>query len=220
MAFSLRPGVTFCEVSGRIVFLDVIADRYFMLADPAEQVFRTFVCDNLAAPCAEIEQLVGSGLFRRSNEAQPPTPCRLSGGPVRSLLDVPRRPVATSEKVAALVALARTRRKLRRTPLHEILASLSQQKSTSDRERQAGYQTLHEVATAFEWTARLVRSHDQCLPRSLAVSQRLTKRGAVSTLVLGVRLRPFAAHSWVQTDEWLLNDRYDTVRTYTPILAI
>jgi hypothetical protein len=77
-----------------------------------------------------------------------------------------------------------------------------------------------DVAVAFERTARIVRSHDQCLSRSLALARRLAALGLPADLVIGVRLRPFAAHCWVHAGEWLVNDRIDTVRTYTPILSV
>jgi hypothetical protein len=38
--------------------------------------------------------------------------------------------------------------------------------------------------------------------------------------VIGVKLRPFAAHSWVQSGPWLVNDRIDMIRAYTPIMAV
>ncbi|BBF82629.1 hypothetical protein EM6_3270 (plasmid) [Asticcacaulis excentricus] len=39
------------------------------------------------------------------------------------------------------------------------------------------------------------------------------------TFVIGVRL-PFAAHCWVQTDDYLISDQALTVSDYTPILVV
>ena len=59
-----------------------------------------------------------------------------------------------------------------------------------------------------------------CLQDSLALREWLARRGAGAALVLGVRLDPFAAHSWIQLGDMVLNDSADRVSAYTPILAV
>jgi hypothetical protein len=82
--------------------------------------------------------------------------------------------------------------------------------------RPADDDPLARVAAAFDASARLTRSHDQCLARSAAAATRLAMLGIGVDLVIGVRVRPFAAHCWIQTNAWLVNDRHDTVRAYAP----
>ena len=67
---------------------------------------------------------------------------------------------------------------------------------------------------------RFVSSHDRCLVTSIALMHALLRGGCRASLVLGVRARPFSAHSWVQYDRTVLNDRLERVRIYTPILVI
>ena len=64
------------------------------------------------------------------------------------------------------------------------------------------------------WTAR-----DRCLPRSLALAHALRAAGEQADVVLGVMLHPFAAHAWVQSGDAALNDAYDHVTLFTPILV-
>jgi len=52
------------------------------------------------------------------------------------------------------------------------------------------------------------------------LTQIALSRGLAADLVVGVRLNPFAAHSWVQAGSHVLNDRMDSVRTYTPVLVL
>ena len=61
---------------------------------------------------------------------------------------------------------------------------------------------------------------DNCLSQSVAIAGRLLHRNVRATLIIGVRLGPFNAHCWVQRDDRLVNDRFDMVRMFTPILAI
>ena len=75
------------------------------------------------------------------------------------------------------------------------------------------------VATAFQRTSLWMTSHNQCLPRSLALATCLVKRGHRATLIFGVKLRPFDAHCWVQCGSVVINDRIERVRDFTPILV-
>jgi hypothetical protein len=77
---------------------------------------------------------------------------------------------------------------------------------------------LASVEASFALVDRLLRSHAQCLPRSLVLHRHLSVRSHHPSLCIGVRLRPFAAHAWVQVGAYVVCDRLDVVRTFTPIL--
>lgn len=59
-----------------------------------------------------------------------------------------------------------------------------------------------------------------CLRDALVLTEFLALYGVYPTWVIGVRTRPFGAHSWVQYRRLLLNDALEHVETFTPILAI
>jgi hypothetical protein len=61
---------------------------------------------------------------------------------------------------------------------------------------------------------------DRCLLDSLVLIEFLALYGQFPTWVIGVRTGPFAAHSWVQHDRYVLNGAPTFVRAFTPILAI
>jgi hypothetical protein len=63
-------------------------------------------------------------------------------------------------------------------------------------------------------------THDQCLKDSLTLIHFLATRGLFPRWVIGVRVHPFGAHSWVQSDEIVLNDLPERVRQYQPILIV
>ncbi len=58
---------------------------------------------------------------------------------------------------------------------------------------------------------------NRCLSRSIALVQRLAQLGCAAHLVMAVRAAPFAAHSWVQVDDIVLNDTPEEVSRYSPI---
>lgn len=222
MGLALRAGISFCDVSDRLMFLDVVADRYFCLGEKAECAFRKMIGRQELDP-GEMRALAGllrSGILKESAGAGIPTAFSPTGNPTASLLDMSVRHVEPRQVAAALSALAFTRLSLRFGRLHAVLRKLAEAKQPPTVVQARAPEMMQGVAAAFERTARIVRSHDQCLSRSIAMARRLAAMGLPADLVIGVRLRPFAAHSWVQAGAWLVNDRIDTVRTYTPILSV
>jgi hypothetical protein len=63
-------------------------------------------------------------------------------------------------------------------------------------------------------------AYRHCLFDSLILSVFLTRHLVPNTVVIGVSTKPFAAHSWVQIGECVLNDTVEYVQTFKPILAI
>lgn len=216
MAFTLRQGLSYCAVDGRLLFLDICADRYFRLEKNAEAAFRDLADD--PAPRADdpvLIRLQGTGLLVEG-PVQALAPCDVGLSATDSLLDIdlPSAPVGAC--LSALMTLFETRRRLRRDGLGFALKSLRAQLSHAQ-SRRAADPVIHSLVAAFETSARLTRSHDQCLVRSLSLAGALAARGVGTELVIGVRLRPFAAHCWVQHGHILINDRPDPVSSFTPI---
>jgi hypothetical protein len=60
----------------------------------------------------------------------------------------------------------------------------------------------------------------RCLLDSVVLMEFLAAYGVHPRWVLGVNVRPFAAHSWVQHEGWVLNGTVGFVRTYRPILVV
>jgi len=75
----------------------------------------------------------------------------------------------------------------------------------------AAYQRLR----LFTFTA-----HDRCLQDALTLVCFLASEGIAAHWAIGVRTRPFGAHSWVQIGDAVLNDQHEQVRRYTSILVV
>jgi hypothetical protein len=219
MGYALRPGLHYCAIDDHLIFLDVVADRYFGLSDRASADFARLVAGDLSDPSDDaIAGLLDSRIIEPS-AVDLLAPCPDVVRPEASALDISEYRPAPWRKVAALSALAIARAELKRKGLAASIEQLRQLKRADDCKRRSEPVLITE-ALAFAWTTRWVRSNDQCLPRSLALARRLASRGVDATLMIGVRLRPFAAHCWTQTSGLLLNDRYEQVRSYHPILIV
>jgi hypothetical protein len=114
----------------------------------------------------------------------------------------------------------RVERRLATNSFSSVLAGLQRSigSVTSDADRLL-VPHLREV-WAFERAKLLRTAADHCLPRSIALALRLARRGCRANLLLGVKLAPFAAHCWVQWRDQVLNDEFEEVARYTPILVI
>ena len=73
----------------------------------------------------------------------------------------------------------------------------------------------YERLRPFAFTAQ-----DRCLHDSLALIGFLASEGVFPRWVIGVKTRPFGAHSWVQHGGIVLNDQHENVRRYSPILVV
>jgi Transglutaminase-like superfamily len=60
----------------------------------------------------------------------------------------------------------------------------------------------------------------RCLFDSLVLSVYLTRAMVPCTFVIGVALKPFLAHAWVQVDTSVINDTAEHVHNFKPILNV
>src|SRR3546814_13620749 len=78
----------------------------------------------------------------------------------------------------------------------------------------ASAQTLANLHAAFQHASLWMGEADQCLARSIAFRMLAFRLGFAPTLVLGVKLDPFAAHCWVQSEDCVANDSLSRVRCF------
>jgi hypothetical protein len=216
MAYMLAPGLHCCDAGGRLIFLDVTADRYFGLDKERDAAVRaTLEAQPGESPQAAVETLIACGAW--------PPDVRDTAAPVRRAISLPRESLldGVPQKAGLLgagrgaLAILRTRRRLRREGLAAMLAELECLKPLVPGGTEPG-----AIAAAFDLSRMLLDSVDQCLPHALALAGALFRAGCAAEFVIAVRGRPFRAHSWVQANGVLLNDRLDRVRDFVPILAI
>lgn len=222
MPLCLRPGLSFCRVADRVIFLDLAADRYFCLSAPAEVALMQYLDEgDRSGPSAELASLRTMGLLNEQAGCRIPAPCAAPTIPEVSLLDEPLPHVGAMPIVTALGDLAASRVRLKALGLNRTLAAIRRRKAklADDHNPHPDYQLRRTIA-AFRGADGIISTLDNCLSQSVAVAGRLLREGVATTLVIGVRLGPFNAHCWVQRGDRLVNDRFDMVRMFTPILVV
>lgn len=217
----LREGLSFCFVAGHAVFLDLPADRYFCLGPSHETAFRAWLSGK--ADLAAVALLRAQRLLEpASNPADRFAPVDLPPA-TSSLLDSPTRaPLAELGRAGAHLMLSALR--LKRGGLAWSIAHLRRRKSRicaeGAPEGAVPIARAARIASAHETAGLVFSSHDKCLWRSLAIAAHLARAGIAAELVIGVRLRPFRAHSWIRLGEIAVNDTIENLRTFTPILVV
>jgi hypothetical protein len=86
---------------------------------------------------------------------------------------------------------------------------------------EASITKVRDLVSLFVWLRPFLYSEvDACLFDSVALADFLYHQQIFSELMIGVRTRPFAAHSWVQHQGFVLNSVPDYLVSYTPILSV
>lgn len=215
MHANLRTGLNFCRVGSKFVFLDVQDSRYFALGSACNAAFGDWLTDR-NQPQSAMNLLIAGGVLDlcQSPEFSPMPPSVIIpqatyyGGINPGIFETLR---ATAYLTAAKAAI-------RNRPISHIIArATSMQRSpelalcTDD--------VGAVVGSSIYQAGRVISVRDACLAKSLAAMRMLGRSGIKAQMVIGVRLHPFMAHSWVQTDNALITDRFDNVEGFTPILV-
>lgn len=215
----LQPHVGYGLACERAVFLDLRRDRYLALDRPAEEAFRRIRTAQepvLAEPGAR-DLLLSTGLFREGSLRGRLAPASVPA-PVASLLDrtAQARPGWTA-LWRAWRAVSRARTRLASVPLLEIVAAIRESRYAAPPGNPAA---AEKGARAFLAARPMVPLARSCLMDSLALLEWLGDDARHATLVFGVRIDPFGAHCWLQTERVLLTDAHDTVGTFVPVLSV
>ena len=220
MALSLRPGLTFCEIQHHLIFMDYEADRYFSLTGPARDSLQKLLkSSNVGLTEQEIAPLRAAGIIGHGEGAKPLTPCQhVPAG--RSIFDQEGGASRLAAQIPEIIVrLAAMRRTLNRQGLPTILRRLRE--ATPLRVAPGSSAPgIGRLCAAYEASRRYYLPVDHCLIRALALYRHARQRGHDARLVFGVQLHPFSAHSWVEQDDLILDDRVDHVRRFKPILVL
>jgi hypothetical protein len=215
----LREGLSFCRIGERILFLDLVGDRYFCLASPLEGAFaRTCARQGSSEDQAA---LTAAGILQQGELPAMLKECAHSAAS-SSMFDETLPQANLIRALMAVASIHSVQRQLRRRGLAATLALLAQRKShimgfgNSDPERA----TARRVSSSFQAGARMSSKHDLCLPSSIAAAHHLLRSGVRADLVIGVTLSPFRAHAWVETGSVVVNEHVEIVRGFTPILVV
>lgn len=217
MVWTLLPHLTACVAGNGVMLLDLRQDRYYRVPPALTDETVDWLNRTVSAPPSRLLKLLETKAVVRASERsaldpnkrrviipkQLPHPAETSSMSLRGALSVTRH-------VANSWALLRTR------SLHSLIATRRRRRGMAKTQQEA---VSRETLLAYERARRWIPLRKNCLLDSLALDCWLGDRLPDRTLVFGVTLEPFLAHCWLQTPDVLLNESYDRVRRFTPILV-
>jgi hypothetical protein len=221
MALQLRGNVHWCDSGGRIVFLDIQADRYFCLPAAANDAFSRLAKGQLEpGDPGRLQMLVSRGILVEEGASTPLKQPPVVEAANRDLADEPIRFAGLFSIVREFVSELRAVRLLRTKSFSKVLATIERKGSRERRGPPDQERVLQAIAGASRAVSYVMRVHDRCLVRALAVHLNCTRAGLRPKLVLGVIAHPFAAHCWVQFGDAMLVGGIEQARLYTPIFVL
>lgn len=227
MIWHLNQDISYCQLDGRLFFLDVQQDRYFQLSNSLEQSFLRFL-ESPSAVDADVKALSKRGLLSSSAGPSHRETATKLNPPTRSLPETADLECRTSPGMISgvFVAVAMMHWQLKRRRLKSVLEGLTKYRfacanvtSSVDSEADIQQRTV-EAATVFNRVRPYVPIETCCLVDSLSMIRFLAKLGLAAHLVMGVACDPFSAHAWVQYDHLVLNDTVGNAQAYVPIRVI
>ena len=240
-AYWLPTHVRACSTATGTVLLDLRRNRYFGVGHKETTVLRAlagnwdspatlsvdFASDAAPPPLQDAvriaDKLVEAGLLSTSApDAAAFTPTQVD---LQSLLtsvghEIDRKSsIRWRHIVDFLRACAWARRSVRSRTLYLVAEDIGKQKNAASAPFDAD-RAIELVGIFRRLRPHTFAARDQCLFHALALVKFLASYDVYPTWVIGVRTKPWAAHSWVQQGTLLLDSNPEEVCEYTPILAI
>ena len=219
MGYVFPSHVHWCVANGRVVLLDLRADRYFALPPAVDTAVQTWLAGaGAGTDPVHLGHLLERGLLLADAAETLPLPLHTPG----ACKELPRtRPAGLFSLILPTYIQIGTRTDLKRRALSLILTELGDAKTQAAASAQRASQArIARAVNDYVSSRRALSAQDECLRWSIAMVRYLSRFGYWPRLVLGVRMLPFAAHAWVQDGDTVLNDSLEHIAPYTPILVI
>lgn len=216
MGWILAPGVAFCRVGEKLVFLDLNRDRYVAFGNGIRCAFERLVSGQ-PNDSDSMTHLIATGLIDRCD-------CETQLEAVTANVptsDLSVRPLGRPElqmTVAAFRHLYWAKGAMQSGRLAKTVSELRNAKH--HREVTGDERDLVDLAAAYAAARLLVPLAPKCLLDSLALFRLLVTHNMSPTFIFGVRLTPFAAHCWLQSSTVVLTGTAEDARNFTPIMVI
>ncbi len=218
----LREGVFFCIANRQVVLLDLPADRYFALPARADAAFQRLAAGAAVSDETRscLEALLAQGLLIDEPRSSPLLAHEVATPQTALVWNCSARPKSV-DLVRGWITYQSTALRFQHRPLAHWIGKIAGRKcAATDRSCLFDLSACADQCNAFYTIRKIAPSRDLCLPWSIALVDYLAKADIYPQLVLGVRMKPYGAHAWVQAGNTVLNDEPDHVRRFTPILVV
>lgn len=235
--YCLMPHIYGCASEHGAVFLDINNDQYYFF-DPVQWSSISPLIEGtppvpsnskiICSPSVQIEQvsqLIKLNIITNKYELGKSFRQILPHPPQSSLeqLSIMNEPKFTWRHIIAIfysgiITLA----ELHLLPLKKIilrLQALRRRRHRINRSDQDTQKKLIYLARIYDQLRPILPKNRICLYDSLVFYRFCSIYRVYPTIVFGVTMYPFAAHCWVQSGEYILNDYPQNIKRYNPIMS-
>ncbi len=212
---SLASGCSVALIDGRAVILDARADRYRLVVGRKARALLALARNIPVEDDAALDALCAEGALVPPLDKSIATASSID--PQRSAIEMPQSEGQAVSLASVGRALTAAMARLKIAGLHGALQwAAAIQLAT----RTSPAPCAVALAQSYDRARGRLPASRVCLRDSLALYASLCRHGVVCNLVLGVRLDPFGAHAWVQSEDVVLSDTLWSVRPMRPILVL
>ncbi|MBM0107282.1 lasso peptide biosynthesis B2 protein [Steroidobacter sp. S1-65] len=226
--YFLPPHVHFCQRGDAFVFLDLKQDDYMLVNGAAATALRALSSTRPDAPSLPEQQLsdalnelVKGGLLTNDGSGRAIAPTQIEVA-VDNLVDQETlldTSVTLGQIVNFFVACSAAKLSLRWRSIEATVMSVARRKEKRA-SRPIDMTRARALTAAFLKLRGLFPANYLCLFDSLALLHFLAKYDIHPTWVFAVRLEPWAAHCWVQHQQYTFNEEAEDAVAYTPVMVI
>ena len=212
----LAPHIHLAVIGDDVVLLDVAADRYICVPGGREQLSPSSDRGSVSPSDPEVlAEMAGAGYLSAATgfQARPvcTRPAQDFGGPSVERL-------TAREALRLGGALCDLGLRYRARSLVEILA-FATRKPCAPVSVSRHVEALR-LARLFDRVAVWLPMPRKCLARSFVLLRFLQRSGLNAAWVFGVRTWPFSAHCWLQVGDLALDDHWERLLAYEPIMVV
>jgi len=223
--YFLSPDVFVCRRGEVYVFLDLRRDDYTMVDGECAVALTAAIGGIESLPeraAGALDELLRVGLLTTDATVGSVMGVSQVVGATNSLVDaeaLPEAEVRLGHVWQFTIAHMKAFWRLRFTRLEKTVRHV-------ERRKQRANLTLSDLNQARDLTASFqkIRLHfpltSVCLTDSLALLEFLAMYGIFPDWIFGVKLEPWAAHCWVQKDDFLFNEIADEAGSYSPVMSV
>lgn len=238
LPYRLADDVFLCLANQRYVFLDLRRDQYLSLnRRNTDRVIALFSgSDTVVSEAPEersikgcdktervVQTLIDKGILVATSESGKVVEVTTVDTPESALLVEGKdyKPVIRLRHwIMFLQASVKASWKLRFYSMKRTVESIDRRKQRRNKSYPVEHETLQQLLAIFHRLRPFYARKYLCLFDSLALIEFLAYYRLYPQWVFGVVAEPFGAHCWVQNDRYVLNDRLEYVRGYTPIMVV
>lgn len=215
----LPPHVHCCQRGDAFVFLDLKQDEYTLIMGEAAAALG----ERTPQPAESLRELIQAGLLTTDHRAGRPFSATPGAAAIQPLLDLetPSRPTVNLGHVYNFaIACTTAAARLRWSRIQNTVSAVAMRKARRASRQRVDLDEARRLAAIFHRLRGLFPANYLCLFDSLALVEFLARYDVFPEWVFGVKLEPWAAHCWIQHQQFTFNESVEQAAAYTPIMVI